>query len=394
MTHRAAGKLVAVPVICSTIALLAGAAPASAAQHRGPTLAMSVRMSPLPASAPPASALPATGRTPMAAECLPAPNKLNRTRSCQKSHFTWTFFRNGLPVGSVGAELTQFIQLNPRGKDWTEHDSWAGVTASGMVAAISMDITASCDSPCHATDHFIGVLADGLDGIVHYTDDVAKDHQHETPVQYHMVFDSPPFIPQNTIDWTSDAKLRCDNGLAKADSTGCVFPAFKPTLHLPISRFGAAAEMVRFAQEDMSEHWGLKGEGKELTRQADETIVKANRAKVCDSTFTNLGTAIGHPDDKDSCDEFPFAATNQSGAATLGASTGAACAQVQALRIKDTGTEAEQWSGLRITHPRLGAPCVRGHIPGKLNSATGGAYGAFVQNQRVINGDGFWVSVS
>lgn len=110
------------------------------------------------------------------------------------------------------------------------------------------------------------------------------------------------------------------------------------------------------------------------------------------------GTVIvhGRENDKDSCDEFPFAATNQSGASQLKAKKekGTVCAQLQSVRTAKSGTEAEQWGNVAVIGtPNYSVPCVRGHVTLKLNNSTGGSYRAFIQSQRLFVDDAFWVSV-
>jgi hypothetical protein len=98
---------------------------------------------------------------------------------------------------------------------------------------------------------------------------------------------------------------------------GCV-TNYTPTLDLHISQAGASAALFRWGQVHMDEHWGLEGKGKPFTR-ASKSAGAGNRNTVCDGTFRSKGTVIvhGQENDEDSCDEFPFAATNQSGASAL-----------------------------------------------------------------------------
>jgi hypothetical protein len=80
------------------------------------------------------------------------------------------------------------------------------------------------------------------------------------------------------------------------------------------------------------------------------------------------------------------------------------CVQLEAVHNSKTGNEATQWStAVVIGKPSYNAPCVRGHIPGKENSAVGGAYGAFIKGQRLFLSTGtaakdttdkFWVFVT
>jgi hypothetical protein len=98
---------------------------------------------------------------------------------------------------------------------------------------------------------------------------------------------------------------------------------------------------------------------------------------------------------KDSCDEFPFAATYQSGALN-GATSGSQCAQVEAVKTSSTGTIAHIWNAVKpIGTHSSSAKCVRGHIPLSLNEDLGtSSYLTFIRAQRLLNKDRFWLTVT
>ena len=174
---------------------------------------------------------------------------------------------------------------------------------------------------------------------------------------------------------------------------GCVDVDYLPTLDLPIDTYGAAAAMVEWAQENLSGHWGHPDTGSPMTYLGNTDQRDVNREIVCDSSFTNLGTAIGGDDgSSDSCDEFPFAASYQS-APLGGLTSGADCAQVQATEISNpTGNLAADWSGVEPIGSFTGSePCVRGHIPLLLNTNVGTAYWKFISANRIIDGDQYWI---
>ena len=94
-------------------------------------------------------------------------------------------------------------------------------------------------------------------------------------------------------------------------------------------------------------------------------IGNRNRRIICrDGSFHNMGAAIGGNDgDRDSCDEYPFAATCQSGALN-GVTAGSQCAQVTAVQTGTTGNEAADWNAVTPVGTVTGnEACVRGHIP-------------------------------
>lgn len=171
--------------------------------------------------------------------------------------------------------------------------------------------------------------------------------------------------------------IRCDK-IASGASVGCVFPSFTPTLTLPLRNRGQAN--VAWSMNYLTDHWGWEGKGRPLTREADESVVSSNRGKVCDSTFRKDPTVP-----EDSCDEFPFAATNQSGA-QLGL-TGRNCAEIR----PDLPSRGQYT--VRYLNNTSGRRCTIGHVPNKENGSVGGSLSAFYQNQRVLNDEKFWLAV-
>lgn len=195
---------------------------------------------------------------------------------------------------------------------------------------------------------------------------------------------------------------RCDSVVTTKD--GCVDEDFWPTLSLSQKLDGAAADMIKWAQHYLSGHWGLHGSGQPLHRLIGG---RKNRYVICrkgwkaDATITK---DLAPFKDKDSCDEFPFAASYESGAMMTGVtgkpkphvSTGADCAQVTAVEGKQPpgASEATVWNTVKVDgKPSKKNPCVRGHIPTKLNVMVGVAYSVLIRTQRLINKDAFWLAV-
>ena len=199
--------------------------------------------------------------------------------------------------------------------------------------------------------------------------------------------------PLSAVD-TGNLAGRCDTQVTAADR--CVDQAYTPTLGLSRAVYGSSADMIAWAQGTLSGHWGLQGVGQPLTRLASAVIGNRNRRIVCrDGSFRNLGAAIGGNDgDRDSCDEYPFAATYQSGALN-GVTTGSQCAQVTAVQAGNSGHEAADWPTVApIGTVTTNEACVRGHIPLRLNRNAGLAYARLILSDRLIDRDPFWVAVT
>jgi hypothetical protein len=68
---------------------------------------------------------------------------------------------------------------------------------------------------------------------------------------------------------------------------------------------------------------------------------------------------------------------------------------VQTGTSNNPDNEAIDWAAVTPTGtPTLTENCVRGHVPLALNSKAGGAYGRFVQANRLLNMGKFWVAVT
>jgi hypothetical protein len=178
---------------------------------------------------------------------------------------------------------------------------------------------------------------------------------------------------------------------------------FSPTLTLSRAQGGSSADLVAWAQAHQSAHWGVPGSGQPLHRRIS---YDGNRRIICKTDWTAdavmtaaLQVAFN---DKDTCDEFPFAGTYEApGNPPATIASGAQCAQLTAVQlVQPTGAdEAVDWPTVEPLGSSTGSePCVRGHIPGNLNSSVGGSYGRFSQPDppgvRLIDGDPFWVSVT
>jgi hypothetical protein len=199
-----------------------------------------------------------------------------------------------------------------------------------------------------------------------------------TMTDWLITYNPATTVPYTNTMWTDPYPVRCDDQIGSAD--GCVFPAYTPNLVLSESVYGAAAAMILWAQVNQG-GWGLPyGAGPPLTRLASQAQANQNRSVICDSTWV--------PDPvvpQDSCDEYPFASTYQSGGTQV--SSGSQCAEV--LPVNQNGT----WTVTDL-NGIVQAPCTRGHVPLPQNTAVGSALGNFYVANRILNGDPFTVQVT
>jgi hypothetical protein len=211
---------------------------------------------------------------------------------------------------------------------------------------------------------------------------------------------------------------RCDNGVARANTKGCVDEKFIPTLYISYATAGAAADMINYAEWNIPPYYGneYSPTPTPLHRLTDPILVGTptsegnNREIICggftlDPTITAALAPYSTTNntETDSCDEYPFNATYESGAMVDGAdgnpkpyvTTGADCAQVTAIHTDTSNNdEAQDWNA--ATFPPAGSdePCIRGHVPGLLNSLVGSQYSSLTVTNRLIDKDAFWVWVT
>ncbi|WP_194506007.1 hypothetical protein ACN3XK_68010 [Actinomadura welshii] len=198
---------------------------------------------------------------------------------------------------------------------------------------------------------------------------------------------------------------RCDNALG-GQPPGCVNPYATPTMLVERVRYGAAAEMIAWAQQNLEGAWGVEDGGRPLHRLTGP-LSEDNREIMCGrlSGFVRdpvLDAALSTYNDQDTCDEFPFASTYESGPMEEDVNgddkpyvtTGAQCAQVTAYQTASTGDLPTDFARVRVSGDPTGRElCIRGHIPGRLNSGVGGKYIATINEFRILDRDAFWLTV-
>ena len=61
------------------------------------------------------------------------------------------------------------------------------------------------------------------------------------------------------------------------------------------------------------------------------------------------------------------------------------------MQSGSSGIEPADWNSIQLDSTTTTTQCIRAHIPKKLNTNLGGAYGLFVQNNRLLDKEAFWV---
>jgi hypothetical protein len=189
---------------------------------------------------------------------------------------------------------------------------------------------------------------------------------------------------------------------------GYAIAKFTPTLYPSYAEDGAAADMINYYEQNIAPYYGdrYSPNPQPLHRQQNSIVQNNNREIICDTgkSFildSSITAALAPYNDTDSCDEYPFASTYESGAMVDGAdgnpkpyvTTGADCAQETAVHTGTNGPDPADWS--TITKTSSGSnPCIRAHIPNLLNGHVGSEYSALGRTARLIDKDPFWVEVT
>lgn len=347
---------------------------------------------------------PAVSRTDFPVSCdSQATNQwyYGRFRMCVESTFGEFLLLDGKEVGFAGFSYARQFSLSATSLKWTESVYARLDRVSGLAVDNSLGWTSACSGACSPASSTLWpvtpmTVGDTLHGSATFAGTPPSGGTtalKSTPIV--TIVDPAGSPAALSFPLASSLEVRCDNGAAVAGTAGCVVPLYVPVLSVPQSTYGAAAALIRWAQTNLPGHWGLQGSGKPLTRLKNTTTRNRNRRIICqDVSFVNLDGVIGGTNgDSDSCDEFPFAATYQSGALN-GVTAGSQCAQLIATQTGVTGNEAADWNTVTpLGSPTSSAACARGHIPLRLNSGVGSAYRAFISTQRLIDKDPFWISV-
>lgn len=296
----------------------------------------------------------------------------------------------GAPLGGALLEVSHSAQLNATSSSWVEQVHVSMEARTGQVTSLLVGLTATCGGSCVATksDAF-GVeslrLFEMESGTLEFAGNPLSGGQASTTPTWTLTATAPGAIPiVPSVAWTVPDLLtiRCD--ALVGNSSGCVLPAYTPTLLLSFATDGASAVMIAWAQQYLPDRWGYEyGGGTPLRRLASESLQRTNRSIICDSSFVPRAEVP-----EDSCDEFPFAASYESGA-MLGL-RGSDCAEVLPFIDEVTG----QWYVAYLNTVRYTERCVRGHVSLPSNTDVGGDLGRFATQHRVLDHEQYWIGIS
>lgn len=324
----------------------------------------------------------------MCAVAKPGYWRFERLSACLREMLVNYTYRDtkGKILGSAVFYVSTSAILNPRSGLWSEEILVEATQYKGQIKSTTVEVAVSCTSKCKATkkNPWVGskTLTDGqvAGGSVSYSNVPAAGAEDATTVNYELKIAKSGTTPTPPhVTWSNPDPIRCDSHLTDGQnvSTGCAVPSVIPELTLPLKDFGAAAATYDWAQYHLPDKWG-RYLGKPLTRALDGD---ERRKYTCDYKSS---VPFVKRDGDDSCDEFPFASTWEGG------TDGGKCAEIVPL------FEGGQWNYYEADPNRPVTekePCVRGHVPLKVNSRAGTEYSNLIQSQRLVDKDPFYVQV-
>lgn len=244
----------------------------------------------------------------------------NRFADCRDDGWLLTIIdvETGDPVGSVAGSTVLWNSLAYNSRSWTEHIRLAIVAVVGKGAGTTITAPIECSlgsSGCRPNGH--GIWAGQL---AYLPAEIGKvysgDLGWESPgrstntmrLEVNMIFDNAVANPA-PLRIGPTSKVRCDSeSIFRPTKGGCVHEDATQNV-LVLSKadtsIAEAAVFMADAQRAIHNHAGWLGHGRALTRLTNSSAIRRNRRVAC------RGVRLGHGQ---SCDEYPFASTNQGAA--------------------------------------------------------------------------------
>ncbi|MFJ5220581.1 NucA/NucB deoxyribonuclease domain-containing protein [Streptomyces sp. NPDC088354] len=220
----------------------------------------------------------------------------------ENASLTWVDTKTGQETGTAQFRITQDIQLNNKGVTFAENFDLQVTNVVGTLPGATLNLAVTCGGTCSATSHFPNgtaiVAGSGVTSAISYTDSTTTVNR--TFSIYTLSWGPGTITP---VTWGSPA-YRCDN-LISGYSAGCVIPDALPVL-TTMAGLPAIAANISAIQQAGPHHYGRQADGLPLSRNT--SLQNANRNISCpDSRPRPTGQ---------SCDEYPFASTDQGASQT------------------------------------------------------------------------------
>jgi hypothetical protein len=347
-----------------------------------------------PANARPAS-VPAIG---FPAACANNSWVATRNEECNLSsvHIWTTFNTNtGAPTGTETYLISQDIRLSTTTSTITESVTFDYAGSVGAPAGLPATIVwkSACSSPCAvgSVPTLTFTVSPGASPTftVTYRDSPSAQTPDTFSLSHNYTANIVGFITTGIDSWGVPLPIRCDNNTPGFTNPGCVVPAFVPNLILPLSKYGAAAANALVGETKLPGTPGWSP-STALTR-GDPANTNANRSVTCGS-FQPFPAGNSYGVVSDSCDEYPFASSQQSGGALTPPVPGSSCLEIVPQQEANGTWMAVNLNPYTGTYPQV---CVRGHVNSILNQNVGTqALNPLYTLNRMMVGDKYTVSVT
>ncbi|MGV4926392.1 hypothetical protein K2224_15365 [Streptomyces sp. BHT-5-2] len=315
--------------------------------------------------------------------CDKQPNS-TRLAYCITRPLRWTYYGpDNSVIGTAEGYLAIYSRLKSvTNANWREHVIVTLDKKSEKIPAVQMNLQSTCIGQCTASAPLIGTLTnpgDHLGGSIDYSSSVGQDSEALSRIHYHVELNilAPGVpLPTENNDWDG-IQIRCD---AKVSSSpGCIIPEHLANVTVRESLYHAAAVTYEWAQKNLqkfgsnnfgtAEHPLHRGSGGK--KEADR-----KRGITCRS-FPDHPSV---PDD--SCDEFPFAMSNEGG------NPPSACVDILPQKVGGV------WSVTVLHGDEATARCVRSHVTRVDNEGVGQReLSAAVNSDRILEGEAFQVII-
>ncbi|MEV7392871.1 Tat pathway signal protein [Streptomyces sp. NPDC091215] len=354
------------------------------------------------------------------AACSVTENSMTYTRTdaCIHDDLTVIHYDRGDPDGTAIFDYRNAIKTDVNSDTFTQSTTIRLNSMGGVMAKVNLDLGFQCRGYCSVVsstwsgsdtwtfgDTHTAIITtkirwtpsgDESNSILPYWTfgGIAND----TPV------DNPATVEEDALNVRCDVEVKV--------TPGCVFSWHKPTYTLNEKKFPAAAAHAWLVQHMLPGHYGLKGQGEPLNFLSDDvlapgknySIIDYNRdVVICPQSWprnqdTTLSPELSSGgDDKASCDEFPFAASWQSagtpqswGGKNLNpVSSGDECLNTYAKR--DSNGVWHLLPDPNSPLPTWNESCGRSSISNNQNTQSMSFFPGFRKNNRVIEGDEYWL---
>jgi hypothetical protein len=328
-----------------------------------------------------------------------------RTRACLQDSFSATLYENNVPVAQNLYSYKHEIDLDIDSPTIKQTVSIQPTKVDPKVPPVTVNVQSFCQHNCSSGGITWSSLPNwsGLDThmAVGQVDHAWQGTTGNETVHLNWILSSTlGGAPNGGADYqppSGKLGIRCDNEAKGKTTIGCVFPGYVPTYVVNTEANPTAGAFYWILMQKLPYHPGSRDHDAPLNYLASKASQDANRKVICPKSGPDKfvpNPASKPPNSTSSCDEYPFAATYQSGGMPPQAvATGKDCTQLYAQPLSGSG-----WTILEDpTYARVNTwneICGRASIPGDENSGAANRIGLhFVPRNRMLDKDAFYVNV-